>query len=293
MTKGGKVVLEGAVYKTNNYSMFRNNDLQREHHSNTQPYAGLESSLLAYGWWITEPMIVYPMGKDNKHEIVKCHNKFEIAKKHNLYVYYQIDPLRIPIWKREGGKASKGTKWSKKNFVQSWLKKGGNPSFMQLNNFMTKTGVSMSSAVYLFSLSQVKDHPMNMAGVWDTIEDGTYAILDSSFAEEIGNLVIYCRELGIPLAAKDKFVYALALLIRAKVATTKELAKRIHRNRSLLQRKVTVTDYQSLLQEVVNRGFTPRIDVKNAITNYMENERRERIKLMNERKMEKRDARHD
>jgi hypothetical protein len=278
MSKSGE--LAGGVYQTKNYKMFKNNKLQREHHSNTQAYAGIESLLLTYGWWVSEPMIVNPRGKDNLYEIVKGHNKFEIAKKHNLPVYYQIEPMRIPIWMREGGRGSKGVKWSKNNFVQSWIKEGSNPAYTQVNHLMDKTRMSLSSCVAL--LNTGRNGSGRTGSVWDTIEDGTYAIGDSSHAEIVGNLVIFCRKLEIPLAAKDNFVRALSLLIRSGAATPTELSKRINRNRSILMRKVAVTDYLALLQEVYNRGYSPRADLKITVTNYIESVKKERTKKMME-----------
>lgn len=279
--------IAGQVYKTKNYGMFKDNRLQREHHANTLAYAGLETSLLSTGMWISEPIIVDPMGKDGKYQIVRGHNKFEIAKKHNLYIYYQIEPLKIPIHEREGGKHNKGSKWTKKNFLHSWAKEGSNPAYMQVRNFMDKTGLSMTSAVKLYSIGS--HWSSQNSTVWDRIEDGSFSILDSSHAEEVGNLVIYCRELDIPLATKDPFVNAISLIVRTKVVEIKELARRLKRNRGMLQQKLIIPDYMSLLSDVYNHGFTPKVNLPTEVRNYIDRERKSRGKNLH-KKNSKEDA---
>jgi hypothetical protein len=259
------------ILQTKNYDLFRPHSLTREIKEGTRRYLVLESSILRSGWWPTEPMVVLPRGRDGKHVITKGHHRWKIAQKHNLSVYYVIDEQQIAITDREdsGGKPQ----WSQSDWITSHLKDDKNPNYRILMSFHERTGIPMSSCIDLY-MAGVKG-----AYTIDTgreVRAGTLRVADTTFAEKVGDIVVFCGDLGVSYCRKTGFIRSIALIVKTKVVPLDELKKKIKQNISIMKKKslAHTQDYLSVINEAYNFRTYPKMDLRTEIQNRVSEEKK-------------------
>jgi hypothetical protein len=255
-------------YTTTNYDLFKFHDLTREIREGTQKFAELEASMLKWGWWASDPMLVYPRGRDGKHVIVKGHHRYLIAKKHGLKIMYEIDEQRVPLPEREdsGGRPT----WSLSDWVYSHLKAGKNPNYQVLYEYQKRTKIPMSSCLALFMVGA----GYTVMNWTKDIRRGDLRINDTLLAEKVESIVNLCASNNIAFARKSGFVRALSLIVRFKVVDLDLLKARISSHVVLLRRKEHIQDYLAILNEVYNYRAYPKSDLATAIKNAMAEDRK-------------------
>lgn len=255
---------------TRNYGMFKPHNLTREIKEGTKKYLELEASILKTGWWESEPLICLPAGRDGKHVITKGHHRWQVAMKHKLPIWYVVDQQQIAITDREnsGGKPH----WSQGDWIFSHLKDGRNPNYQILMSFHERTKIPMSSCIELYMIGVKGAYGVD---TYMEVRRGTLRSSDTSFAEDVGEVVVYCGDLGIDYARKTGFVRAIAVIIRTKVVEIEVLKKRIKMNVGIMKRKYYRHDFIAILNEAYNYRCSPKVDLKTEITNIVsENKKR-------------------
>lgn len=252
------------VMVTKNFDLFVPHVINREFHENNKNYTKLEASLLKDGWWPTEPMIVYPKNGAGKHMIAKGHNKYLIAKKHGLAIYWMIDEKKIPIWDREDpGKGH--VSWRLEDWLTSHIRAGKNQDYKKLRDFIDKTKIPVSPALKLFHLN-----PESLA----VFRRGDFVIKDSAHAEEVGEIVMLATDLQVKYSTKEAFIRALSQIVRTRVVSTPELMRKMRVNAHIMLKKQFNPDYLCLLKEVYNHKSQTHIAIDVLVRNALAEEKR-------------------
>lgn len=261
------------VQITKNYHIFKAHNLTREIREGTKKWLQLEASMLKDGWWESDPMIVLPMGKDGRHIITKGHHRFKIAQKHNIPVKFLIDQQRIEITVREnsGGKPQ----WGLIDWVFSHLKDGKNPNYNVLVSFQERTRFPMSTAIELYMYG-VKGH--FSIDVYGEARAGSLRSSDMELAEMVGDVSIFCSDLGIIFSRKNGFARAIAKIIRTGIVDPDTLKKRFKENVRIMKKYGTVTDYVAVINEAYNHRHFPKVDLNTELANRLAEEKKERGK---------------
>jgi hypothetical protein len=264
--------LDRIIHHTKNYDMFKFDPLTREIKEGTKKYLQAEASMIKHGHWYSKAIVVHPPDRSGKLTIVEGHHRFKIARKHGLTLYYIIDEQRVPLVQREnsGGR----TEWNLADWTHSHLNADKNVAYKVLQGFHERTGIPRSTCLTLLTFRRGIMGGNNV--VYEEVRDGTLRITDTTFAENVGDVVMFCTSLGVNYARKSAFVRAVSLVIRTGVATIEDLKKRMKQNVGLMKKKNINADYLSIINEVYNYRCYPKVDLKTEITNVLAEERRQR-----------------
>ena len=163
------------IMVTKNYDLFVPHIINRDFYEGTLNYSQLESSMLKDGWWAKDPMVVYPKNNSGKHMIVKGHNRYSIAKKNGLAIYWLIDEQKISLFDSE--KPVGRPTWTLMDWLTSHVRVGKNMSYKIVYDFMQKTKIPLSSCLKLYH-----QNPSEL----DVFRRGEFAIHEQAHAEEVG-----------------------------------------------------------------------------------------------------------
>lgn len=258
------------IYWTKDYTLFKENEVNREIKVGTAAHAKLEASIATDGWWSTEPMVVWPKDRSGKHTIVKGHHKFDIARKMKISIPYQIDEKMVPLWKREGRIGT--PEWRLGDWVFSYMKAGKNSNYQVLFEYQRRTRIPMTNCIHMFGMSQ------NYQAMLQDIREGNLRLSDTILPGQVEEIVQFCSNLAVPFARKAGFVTTLAQLLRMKVIDRKVLKRKISLNIGVLKKKEYLKDYLTIINEVYNFREHPKVDLRTSLKNAMTEEKRKMLR---------------
>lgn len=193
------------------------------------------------GWANAYPMDVRKK-ENGKLLIVSGHHRFVAAQELGIPVKYVIDNHTMSIHEMEGATRT----WSIMDFLVSHIRSGSAPH-MAVKDFVDRTGIPLSIAISLMAGKSANTNQHN-----EVFKNGAYRIGDTSHAELIGDLVLFCKEQGVSFATHSFFVKALSKVSMVDVFSPEQFKKKIKSHGHLFQKRPDIDGFTEELEKIYN-----------------------------------------
>jgi len=234
-----------ALRVSRDYGMFEMADINRDLHDDRL----LRDSMKRHGFMPSSPIHCI-RGANGKLKIVRGHNRFDMAKRLGLQLWYIVDPSNTDIYDLEGATSSR---WSIEDFLSSRAN-SGNKHCQQVLAFRRQHKLPQGVAISLLA-----GESAGSGNAIRRVKDGTFKIAtDLSHAELVADLVDFCRTVGIDCASRSAFVSALSLMARVPEFDPQIFKRRIAKAPSLVIKQTSKKDYMTVIEDVYNYGAKGR-----------------------------------
>jgi hypothetical protein len=231
------------IMESNNYNKFVlcsfNRDVKRTR--------WLEESMLKYGWLDAYPMQVKRLPNGN-FEIIAGHHRYFVARKLGIPLKYVEENQEVSIHELEQATVP----WTMRNWLDSHVR-AGKKDYATLLEFHKKTGISISLCISLLSL-YADGGRLNA-----NFKDGQFEVGSIKHALLVGEIIIFCKSVGIRFARDRSFVAAVAKISYADGFDAEILKKKIAAHQALMVKQPTMKEYIDLLDLVFNRAARVRV----------------------------------
>jgi hypothetical protein len=223
---------------TKDYSLFDIHMVNREIHNSEN----LEESMLAHGFRPSSPIHV-TKGANGRLIIKRGHNRFAVAAKLNLPVYYIVDndTLSIYEWERDSR-----VHWSALDFATSYAK-AGNEHYQALIDFMREHGLPLRIAASL-----VGGETAGSGNKSRRLRNGSFKAASMKHANAVVNIIDACKRSGVDFATKGAFVAAVSKVLRVPEFDAEAFKARLALNPKMLTRRSNVADYIGEIEALYN-----------------------------------------
>jgi hypothetical protein len=233
------------IMETNNYSRFVvqpfNRDVKKTWH--------LEESFKQDGFRDDEPLSVTRLPDSrgpafDRFLVNEGHHRFYVARKLKIPVKY----VEMKIPPMSPSRKLKTTKtWSLKNCMEGWVRIG-KPAYICVLRYYEKTGIGLAACISMLAGDSAG------SGHWnDQFKDGTYMLGDPSHADIVGDIVIHCRELGIPYYKHRPFVNAISKIAWAEGFDPKVLKNKLTLYPEFVKKQSGKDEYVKQFEDIYNR----------------------------------------
>jgi hypothetical protein len=223
---------------TSNYELFMVHPHNRDI-SNTKV---LEQSMRKYGF---DPGLPIRCVKDpsGKLQITHGHHRFHVAKSIGLPVWYIVSSYDIPLFESEVSNHS----WSIKDFATARARAGEKPA-LEVMKYHRETGIPLGCCISL-----VGGESAGSGNKKNQLKSGTLKASKNQHADDVADLVQFCKEVGFEFATTINFVKAISKCLRVK-EFDKELFKvRVKTHPETMEPCRTLDQYIDMIEFVYNR----------------------------------------
>lgn len=231
---------EPKLMMTKNYDLFIVHEFNRPLRKHTM--AGIEKSMRKYGFRASDAIHVSRSGK--KLKIMRGHNRYAVAKKLGLPVYYIVD-VEIDIAKEE---ASINSHWTVTEHVKAYANQGIQP-YIDLLNFGEKYKMPVTTAAFLLG-----GYANKVGVVGESLRYGRFVIephcLD--FAEKVAGILGECEIAGLRFAKTRAFITAIAALCRVKEFDHEHFIRRVQVDGRRIATRNSRDDYLEEIESLYN-----------------------------------------
>ena len=227
------------IVETKNYDLFELHPFNRT----VKKIDRLAQSMEIHGWLDAYPMHCVRNG-NGKLKIKAGHHRFDAARSINLPVKYVICDDKSTIHELERST----THWSMRDYLESFGKLG-DMNYLKLQEYSRKYRIPLN-----VSLTLLSGNAANFSG-WhsDKFKQGDFKVGNPSHAESVGEMVLFCDELGVEFCRNSRFVTALSKVMLVDGIDHDELKKKIKNHIYLVKKQPDVVGYIRMLEEVYNR----------------------------------------
>ncbi len=228
-----------SIHMTKDYSLFKkldtNRDLNMEHLDRLT-----ESMRRGY--------LICPIIVNDKFEIIDGQHRFTAAQNLGLPIYFFI----VNGYGMQEVKVLNTTiqKWTKRNFLESFVKMGVEP-YVQMDNFMRTYPdftISVTEAILID-----KTNPYNHSAHHDrqAFEDGRLQISNIDRSREIAEKLMMIKSYYAGFNRRS-FVSAMMHVFRTKDYDHNWFIQQLERRPNALQDRMNIDEYRLLIEEVYN-----------------------------------------
>jgi hypothetical protein len=232
------------IFTTTNYDMFDLHELNRKVYPNSKPFRELVDQIKKQGFRRGYPIEVFRNGS-GKLKIISGHNRLMAAKKAGVPVkYVYAEKLYAPI----DGEVGPG-KWKSSEIFECHCNIG-NPVYLEIKQFIEKTGISLHNACSMFygnsagSGNFMKD---------SSFKDGTFKIRDRGHAHLVGDVVVYLKNIGVDFASQNNMVRAISSVLQVDGFDVDRLKAKAKKFVEILEKQRNLDGYLDMLEAVYNR----------------------------------------
>lgn len=233
------------IRRTNNYSKFEmfyiNRDVSRIN--------ALERSMKEHSFFIGTPINVF---KDNDKLVIKSgHHRFSAARNLGIPICYVIcEESEIPdIYKMENST----NPWRLDDYLTSQVR-GGNDQYHIVEEFHNNTGIPLGCCISL--LAGNIGSTGNYSGLF---KRGSYNIKDIDFANKVGDVVIFLKEIDIDFSSNNLFVNALSKCIRVKEFDIEIFKSKAVKKKILFEKQQSALKYLNMIDTIYNHASQKKI----------------------------------
>lgn len=239
----GVFIMSNTIKTTMNYGMFEPHEMNRDVDEKSLEFKRLVDSMRKHGFLSEYPIGVISNG-GGRLKIRSGHNRYVAAQKAGVPVKYVISNIDVELADLEVGPG----KWKSSEFFKNYCDRGY-PDYLEIKNFMDKTGIDMGSALSMFIGQQPGSGNYNNQRKHDR---GLYKITDREYPWVVGNLVIELSQRGVPWAKNRLFVVAIGKLIRVPEFSVDHLLSKIETFPYLMEKQRTADEYLKNIEFTYN-----------------------------------------
>jgi len=230
--------MKEAVLQSKNYEMFELCEFNRD----VKKTAKLELSMLKHGWLGPYPMHVMQISQ-NRYAIKGGHHRFQVARYLGIPVKYVVSNDTLDIHEAEGATVP----WTLQHYQDSFVR-CKKPAYIAVGEYHDRTGIPLGLCV-----SMLAGDSANSAGnQGPKFKAGKYKLGDQTHANLVGDLVLYCKLLGVEWAAVSNFVRALSKIVWVKKISIPTLRHKLKSNFAYIKKQHSVSAYIDMLEAVYN-----------------------------------------
>ena len=185
------------LQKTTKYELFTTHPYNRNLHNGAKE---LERSMRKTGFWPSKAIHV-----DSNMQIIEGHNRYHVAKKLNIPLYYIVDESNTDIRHIEG---FKHTLWNSVDYAVANAR-AGNKDYIGLLDFAAKYSLPITTAAFMLMGMKSKG-----GLVTESIRTGNFKIKDYAGAERIADAVEKMKGYGASFSKERNFIIALSCCIK-------------------------------------------------------------------------------
>lgn len=230
------------IIETKDYTKFELHPFNRNPKHNTKKFRNLVASMKQYGWIDAYPMHVVENG-NGKYKIKAGHNRFDAAQLLGIPVKYVIctDTASLTVFENSHNA------WNMEDFMCGFTNQG-NSNYSKVNAFKRKYGIPLQVTIAL-----IRGYADTGGNLTAQFKAGDFRIGNPTHAENVGEMVLFCDELGIEFCRNSRFVLALSKVMLVDGIDHDELKKKIKNHIYLVKKQPDVVGYIRMLEEVYNR----------------------------------------
>jgi hypothetical protein len=233
------------IHETRDYSKFVTNEFNRDIKKTKQ----LEESMKAHGWISAYPAHI--QRENGKLKVKAGHTRIYVAKKLGIPVKYVVPGDTATIHELEHST----NPWKPADFVVSHARIG-NKNYLELIEYCSRTGISMSMAASMFI-----GHAAGSGSANKRLKDGSFVVKDRKHPEAVASICAYLQKFGIEYATNKHMVVAVSKLLFVEEFKVETLMKKIKAHHHVITRPRSVDQAMEMLEEVYNRASKTRVPV--------------------------------
>lgn len=249
-----KFYATGKLHQTRDYSMFVKDPRNRNVNLSTRKHRELVKSMTLYGWLSSDPMAVYRNGNGD-YEIKRGQNRFAIAQKLGIAVYFVVDEQPIDSYELErcGQDA-----WSHLDIAMNFSERGFD-QYTRLVQFSEDKGLPLALSASLLMGT------VSFGNISAQFHRGEFVVKDLPYAELVSELAKAFSEFNEKMHGKH-LIDALAAVARVCGFDKKRMLTNMKRCASLMRKYSNRDDFLTMLEDIYNYGRVGLVPLKlNAI----------------------------
>lgn len=200
----------------------------------------LERSMRTYGFWPSKPIGV-KKGKNGRFVIKSGHNRFAMAKKLGIPIYFVVDETDVPIAYIEGD-SNVHERWSPSDWISIYVQQG-KKDYLILRETAQRYNIGDSLAVFLLAGGAVTARK---------IRSGNFKIADAKFAYMVLDVANKIEGFGVKFAKSTYFLKALSYVLRIEGLDWALLLHRIRQTPTSIQKRVDIAGYFEEIETIYN-----------------------------------------
>ena len=230
--------------ETTNYDLFDLHEFNRD----VKKLKFLEQSMKLHGYIAAYPLHVQKSG-GGKLKIKGGHHRFIIARKLGIPVYYVICDDDATIHQLE--KAT--NTWSLMDYLASWCRVG-KEDYIEVRNYCTRTGISLSLASSMFFGNQAGSGNFN-----DAFKAGNFRIKDRKHARDVEGIVIHMKNCGVDCYNAHLLVQAVSRVLYVSEFDVETFKLKVKSHSHMITKQANSQEYMNMIESVYNRQNKEKI----------------------------------
>lgn len=226
------------TYITEDYSLFDQHKFNRD----VEKIKDLYASMKKHGYLSAYPIYAIKNGGD-KLLVVDGHHRLTVAKMLDLPVRYSIDK-EVPL--TELIKTVKP--WSIRDYLSSYVRQGIQ-SYIKVKEYIDRTGISVFAA-----MSMLGGHSAGSHNFLETFKNGLFTIGNTTNADIVADIVLWCKKIKSPVSTDVSFVKALSKIAWVESFDHEILKIKLKKHKAMIEKKPNIQDYQVMIEEIYNKG---------------------------------------
>lgn len=202
----------------------------------------LEQSMRKYGFDPGLPLRCVP-DPSGKLQITHGHHRFQVAKSIGLPIWYVVSSFDIPLFESEVSNHS----WSMKDFTTARARAGEEPA-LEVMKYHKETGIPLSC-----SISLVGGESAGSGNKSTQLKSGTLKAKKTKHADDVAEIVKFCKSVGFNFATTANFVKALSKCLRVDVFDKDLFMLRVKTHPDTMEPCRTTDQYLDMIEFVYNR----------------------------------------
>jgi hypothetical protein len=207
----------------------------------------LEKSMRKYGFWADKPLTI--VRENGKLKIKDGHHRFFVAKSLNIPFYYVINEHNPSLTEIN----LTVNYWVLKDYLTSYVREG-RQSYIFVNKYMERYGITINNAISMLSGNTAGTH-----NYVDKFKEGIFEIKDISHAETVGDMILYCKQIGIKWASNDLFVRAMSKILQVPKVNINILKRKLNTHKALVEKQPSLEGYINMIDAIYNRASQSKI----------------------------------
>lgn len=231
------------IYETKDYDKFELHEFNRDPKHRTKKFRALVESMRQHGWIDAYPMHCVRNGS-NKLKIKAGHNRFDAAVMLGIPVKYVICEDQASLNQLENSY----NQWGVYDHLCGYARQGLS-DYRKLKEYFLKYHIPLSVSMTLLGGKSATESGWHS----EKFKDGLFKVGNPTHANNVGEMVIFCEELGIKFCRNSRFVMALSRVMLVDGLDIEELRKKIKSHIYFVEKQPDMAGYIRMLEKVYNR----------------------------------------
>jgi len=224
--------------------MFDPHEVNRTVNEESKRFKNLLASMQEHGFIHAYPLHCVTNGT-GKLKLKGGHHRLRAAQKLGIAVKYVIanDDASINELERSGP-----GKWSTYDFFISFCKQGI-PSYLEIKEYMDRTGISLSDAASMFYGNAAGSGNFH---AYSRFQEGLFKIKNREHPRIVEDIVIYLHSIGLKWANQTNMVKAISRIVQLPQFDVDRFKQKASSHKSLLEKQKNLQAYLQMIEHVYN-----------------------------------------